>query len=211
MHAGGTVQVGNGGASGAITGNITNNGGLVINTGGTTTLGGSITGGGSIVQAGPGTLNLGGNSGGFSGTGQVTGGGLNVTGNIGGQWTIGSGTTCPAPAPSGYRRWRDGVQRRRAVAGQWPGNGGGAGNGTGTITVGGNLNLSPGSTLGIDLSATGSDTVQVGGSANVGGSTVRVNTISPSTSYQQGQQYTVVNAGGGVRGSSPRQPRRRPS
>ncbi len=57
--------------------------------------------------------------------------------------------------------------------GNGPGNSGGAGNGAGTITVGGNLTLSPGSTLGIDLGATGSDTVQVGGSANVGGSTVR--------------------------------------
>ncbi|WP_049440547.1 autotransporter outer membrane beta-barrel domain-containing protein, partial [Stenotrophomonas maltophilia] len=201
INAGGTVQVGNGGASGAITGNITNNGGLVINTGGTTTLGGSISGGGSIVQAGPGSLNLGGNSAGFSGTGQVTGGGLNVTGNIGGQWTIGSGTTLSGTGTIGGTGGGVTVSSGGVLSpGNGPGNGGGAGNGTGTITVGGNLTLSPGSTLGIDLGATGSDTVQVGGSANVGGSTVRVNTISPSTSYQQGQQYTVVNAGGGVSG-----------
>ncbi|MBP0661867.1 autotransporter-associated beta strand repeat-containing protein, partial [Mycobacterium tuberculosis] len=68
INAGGTLQVGNGGASGAIGGSVANNGRLVINTGGTTTLGGSISGGGSIVQAGPGGLNLGGNSGGFNGT-----------------------------------------------------------------------------------------------------------------------------------------------
>ena len=153
------------------------------------------------MQAGPGGLNLGGNSGGFSGTGQVTGGGLNVTGNIGGQWTIGSGTTLSGTGTIGGTGGGVTVSSGGVLSpGNGPGNGSGAGNGTGTITVGGNLTLSPGSTLGIDLGATGSDTVQVGGSANVGGSSVQVNTISPSTSYQQGQQYTVVNAGGGVSG-----------
>ncbi len=195
------MQIGNGGASGAVTGNITNNGGLVVNTGGSTTLGGSISGTGSIVQAGPGPLNLGGNSGGFTGTGQVTGGGLNVTGTVGGQWTIGSGTTLSGTGTIGGSAGGVTVSSGGVLSpGNGPGNGSSGGNGTGTITVGGNLTLAPGSTLSVDLGATGSDVVQVGGSANIGGASVVVNAIDPNTSYQQGQQYTIINAGGGVSG-----------
>ncbi|WP_172983182.1 hypothetical protein, partial [Stenotrophomonas sp. M37] len=56
INTGGTLQVGNGGASGAITGNVSNNGSLVFNVGGNSTVGGAISGSGGLTQAGTGTV-----------------------------------------------------------------------------------------------------------------------------------------------------------
>jgi fibronectin-binding autotransporter adhesin len=61
----GTIQVGNGGTTGNITGNdaaIVNNGTLIINRGGGFGLGNAISGSGSLVQAGAGTTTLSGNN-----------------------------------------------------------------------------------------------------------------------------------------------------
>jgi len=58
----GTLQIGDGGTSGSIAGNITDNAALVFNRSDTVTYGGSISGSGSLTQAGPGTLVLTGNS-----------------------------------------------------------------------------------------------------------------------------------------------------
>src|SRR4029077_5503615 len=59
--AAGTLQVGNGGTSGALAGNVTNNGVLAFNRADTVTFGGGITGTGSLVQLGAGTTILTGN------------------------------------------------------------------------------------------------------------------------------------------------------
>ncbi len=55
---GGTVQVGNGGTSGAITGNVMDNGMLVFDRSDTISFAGTIGGGGGVAQAGSGTLAL---------------------------------------------------------------------------------------------------------------------------------------------------------
>jgi autotransporter-associated beta strand protein len=54
----GTLQLGNGGASGSILGNVTNNGTFVINRADTFTFGGVISGSGAFAQIGPGTTIL---------------------------------------------------------------------------------------------------------------------------------------------------------
>ncbi len=54
----GLLQVGNGGTSGAIAGNIVNNGTLIFNRSDTVTYAGDISGTGNLVQAGTGTLIL---------------------------------------------------------------------------------------------------------------------------------------------------------
>ncbi|WP_274704719.1 autotransporter-associated beta strand repeat-containing protein [Aquabacter cavernae] len=72
---GGTLQIGAGGATGAILGNVVNNGALVFNRSGSLTLAGAISGTGSLTQTGPGTLILTGASS-YSGGTSVTGGTL---------------------------------------------------------------------------------------------------------------------------------------
>ena len=48
--SGGTLQIGNGGTSGSIVGNVTNNGALVFDRSDTITFGGAISGTGSVTQ-----------------------------------------------------------------------------------------------------------------------------------------------------------------
>ncbi|HET6526816.1 autotransporter outer membrane beta-barrel domain-containing protein [Sphingopyxis sp.] len=55
---GGTLQIGNGGATGSIIGDIDNDGALVVNRSGTLSLGGTISGSGSLAKSGSGTLVL---------------------------------------------------------------------------------------------------------------------------------------------------------
>lgn len=56
--AAGTLQLGNGGTTGSIVGNVANNGALVFNRSDTQTFAGAITGTGSVTQAGAGTTIL---------------------------------------------------------------------------------------------------------------------------------------------------------
>jgi fibronectin-binding autotransporter adhesin len=70
--AGGTLQVGNGGTSGSIAGNIANNGALIFNRSDDTSFGGAITGTGSLTQIGGGILRLAGDSS-YSGNTRIDG------------------------------------------------------------------------------------------------------------------------------------------
>src|SRR5581483_6292565 len=54
----GAVQIGNGGTSGSVTGNITDNASLIFNRSDTATFAGRIDGNGTITQAGAGTTIL---------------------------------------------------------------------------------------------------------------------------------------------------------
>jgi len=65
----GTLQIGNGGTTGSVTGNITNNAALVFNRSNNLTFAGNITGNGTLAKQGAGTLTLTGNK---SGTGTST-------------------------------------------------------------------------------------------------------------------------------------------
>ncbi|WP_247997768.1 autotransporter-associated beta strand repeat-containing protein [Brucella tritici] len=94
--SGGTLQIGNGGTTGSIAGNITNNGAVVFNRSGAVAMGNVISGTGSVAQAGSGTLTLtGANT--YSGGTTVSAGTLQVAsdGNLGdatGGLTIDGGT-----------------------------------------------------------------------------------------------------------------------
>jgi outer membrane autotransporter protein len=86
----GTLQLGNGGTSGSITGDVVNNGTLVFDRSDVSTLGGAISGSGAVNQIGVGTMVLTGNStysGGTTisaGTLQLGNGGTSgsITGNV---------------------------------------------------------------------------------------------------------------------------------
>ena len=75
--AAGTLQLGNGGNTGSVTGNIVNEGTLIINHSGTFTLGNEISGAGSFIQAGPGTTILSGSNS-YAGGTQINSGILQV-------------------------------------------------------------------------------------------------------------------------------------
>ncbi|HVV27515.1 MAG TPA: autotransporter-associated beta strand repeat-containing protein [Rhizomicrobium sp.] len=78
--AGSTLQLGNGGATGSITGDVTDNGALIFNRGGSVTYTGVISGPGTVTQAGPGiTILMGNNS--YTGPTTVSNGWLYVDGD----------------------------------------------------------------------------------------------------------------------------------
>ena len=64
----GTLQLGNGGTSGSLSGNVSNNAWLVFNRSDNPTFGGVISGAGSLIQAGTGVLTLAGSNGYSGGT-----------------------------------------------------------------------------------------------------------------------------------------------
>ncbi|MEJ8850863.1 autotransporter-associated beta strand repeat-containing protein [Variovorax rhizosphaerae] len=88
----GTLQVGDGGASGTVSGNIVDNGALVYGRSDTRTYGGVISGTGTVTQAGNGILSLTGlNT--YTGLTSVTGGVLAVNGTVAGSAQVNTGAT----------------------------------------------------------------------------------------------------------------------
>ena len=77
----GTLQIGDGGTSGSVLGNITNNAALIFNRSDGVTFGGAIGGSGTLERLGGGTLTLSAiNT--YTGATTVTGGTLEISGSI---------------------------------------------------------------------------------------------------------------------------------
>ncbi len=91
--AAGTLQIGNGGTTGSITGSVDNAGTLAFNRSDSYTFGGQIFGTGNIRQIGGGTTTLTANSSGFGGSTTVEKGTLAVNGRLGGSVSVQSGAT----------------------------------------------------------------------------------------------------------------------
>lgn len=91
--AAGTLQLGNGvGSAGAVTGNIVDNGALVVDHAGNITYGGVISGSGTATKIGSSTITLtGANT--FTGLGTVAGGRLNVDGSTAGNVQVNANAT----------------------------------------------------------------------------------------------------------------------
>ncbi|ARS28892.1 outer membrane transport barrel [Sphingomonas sp. KC8] len=90
---GGTLQIGNGGTTGTLTGNVTNNGTLAFNRTDAATFGGALSGTGALHQYGSARLTLTGDSAGFAGATTVHVGTLRVDGALGGSLAIGNGAS----------------------------------------------------------------------------------------------------------------------
>ncbi|WP_312861594.1 autotransporter outer membrane beta-barrel domain-containing protein [Segnochrobactrum spirostomi] len=182
----GTLQLGNGGTTGSIVGNVVNNAALVINRSGTYDFPGTITGSGSVTIVG-GTVNFTG-EGGYSGQINVAdaslvlsqgstsassfaigpGGTISGTGTIGGLAVLEGGTASPGYSP-------------------------------GTLTVNGNVAFSPGSVYQVDITPAGAhDLITATGTATIGGGTVQV--VATQGTYAPGTTYTILTAQGGVSG-----------
>lgn len=71
----------------------------------------------------------------------------------------------------------------------------------GILNVSGDVTFSTGSTFALDIGADGrSDRIDSAGAATLNGGRLSVNALDPTTSYQQGQTYTILSATDGVSG-----------
>ena len=89
--SGGTLQLGDGGTSGSISGNVVNNGLLAFNRADDLAFAGAVSGGGLIRQNGAGTLTLNADSSSFGGRTEIRTGTLAVDGALGGRMEVFSG------------------------------------------------------------------------------------------------------------------------
>lgn len=181
----GTLQIGDGGTSGSIVGDVTNNATLAFNRSDATSFGGAISGGGDLIKRGAGNLSLTGVSS-YTGATTVEAGTLGVNGSI----ASSSLTTVNAGAALGGN----------GTVGTTLINGGALapGNSIGTLNVSGNLTFTAASSYMVELSPSSADRVNVSGTATLGGATV--NASFAGGGYVE-RQYTLVNATGGVVGT----------
>jgi outer membrane autotransporter protein len=188
--SGGTLQLGNGGTTGSITGDIANNGTLVFNRSDDVTFGNAMSGSGNLLQSGPGSLTLTGDSSAFAGASNVAAGALIVNGKLGGTLSVASGATLAGTGTVGDTSLAGGS----ILA---PGN---SSSPIGTLTVNGNLAFAPGSAYQVqaDPAGTASDSVHVTGVANLAGSVIHV---GPDGNFTPSQTYTILTADGGVNGA----------
>ncbi|MBN8941336.1 MAG: autotransporter domain-containing protein [Rhizobiales bacterium] len=180
--AGSTLRLGNGGATGAIDGNIANDGTLVFNRSNGLTFAGSLGGSGTIRQVGSGRTELTGNSGGFGGVTTVENGILAVNGTLGGALDIQAAGRLEGIGTVG------GTVVSGTIA---PGNGG-----MGTLNVTGNITFNPASVYEVQVNAAGqSDRIVATGMATIDGGTVRV--LAGAGIYAPATIYTILTANGG--------------
>jgi autotransporter-associated beta strand protein len=193
--SGGTLQIDTGGTTGAITGDVTDNGTLVFDRSDTVTFTGTISGTGALNQIGSGTLTLDGTST-YTGMTSVTTGTLLVGDSASGGASIGGDASVATGATLGGHGTIGGNVTIVSGAYLAPGGGGGIG----TLTIHGNLTVAQGGILDYEFGAPGSgygtagtgDQVSVGNNLTLNGATLNINADS---SFGQGL-YTLFNYGG---------------
>ncbi|WP_174521981.1 beta strand repeat-containing protein, partial [Sphingobium cloacae] len=190
----GVLQLGNGGASGSITGEILNNASLIVDRSDTYALGGEISGSGTFDQNGTGvTVLTGANS--YAGATNVNAGTLIVNGDQSaatGMTTVQSGATLGGMGLIGG----DVVVDNGGTI-----NPGDVGAAPGALGIGGNLNLAAGSILDFNFGQANvaggalNDLIDVGGDLVLDG-TLNVQTTAGG-SFDPGV-YRVINYGGAL-------------
>jgi autotransporter-associated beta strand protein len=180
----GTLQLGNGGTSGSILGDVLNNGIFAINRSDIFSFGGVISGFGAFQQIGPGATILAGNNT-YTGSTTVNAGTLVVNGSIAnsavtvntGAILAGTGTVGPTTI-----------------------NNGGAfapGNSPGTMTVGGNLAFQSGALYLVQVNPVSASSTNVSGTASLAGTVEAI--FLPGTYI--GRSYSILTAAGGLTGT----------
>jgi outer membrane autotransporter protein len=182
--AAGTLQIGNGGTTGAVTGNIVDNGALIFNRSNALTFVGIVSGTGSLTKAGAGTLTLA-SANTYTGATQVTAGTLSLTGSVTSVVTVSGGTLAGTGTMAGLA-----VASGGTVS---PGVGG-----VGTLQVNGATSLASGATYAFDATTGVSDLILTTGAASLGG-TVAV-TVTPGT-YTINSRIALVTTTAGVSGA----------
>lgn len=182
--AAGTLQLGNGGSSGSITGNVLNNGALIFNRSDRLNFAGTISGTGTIQQIGSGATHLAGDSSIFSGSTSVYAGVLSINGVLGGTLAVlggrlqGSGTVGATTIAAGG-----------TIA---------PGNSIGTLTVNGTFAQAAGSTyqVEVDPGTATSDLIRVNGTATIASGAALSVVNYTGAPYAAGQRYTILTSTG---------------
>ncbi len=184
-----TLQIGDGGASGAIASDINNGGTLLLNRSNTYTYGGVINDDGfdvgTVRQIGTGKTILTGTST-YTGNTFVDAGTLSVNGDIrtSNAVIVNSGGTLGG---NGY------VPSTQIRAGGTLA----PGNSVGTLNIVGNLQFITGSSYAVEVSSLGADLTNVSGTATLGGARVTADVVAGSN---VNKQYTILTATGGLIG-----------
>ncbi len=184
----GALQLGNGGATGSIVGNVVDNGTLAFDRSDAVAFGSQISGSGTLRQSGTGTLTLSGNDAAFTGNTVVASGTLSVNGTLGGSIAVDSGATLAGTGTVGSTMIASGGTLSPAGAGT-----------IGTLTVKGNLSLASGSTYLVDAGPAGSaDLVHATGTAILSGGNVA--SVAATGNWLVSTRYTILTADAGVGG-----------
>ena len=183
----GTLQLGNGGTSGSIAGDVVNNGALAFNRSDNVVFDGKIGGAGTINQIGSGATDLTGDSSAFTGATTVSNGTLAVDGSLGGTLSVQSGGTLAGTGTVGTTT----IAAGGTIA---------PGHSPGTLHVNGDITFANGSTYSADIKPdqTG-DLISSSGKAIINGGTVQA--VKAGGVYTPGSQWTIVSANGGVSGT----------
>jgi outer membrane autotransporter protein len=184
----GTLQLGNGGTTGSIIGNVVDDGILAFNRSDVLTFGGTISGTGNVRQIGSGTSVLTGNNT-YTGTTTVEVGSLIVDGSIASAQTLVN--------PSAFLGGKGLIGGNLVNSGIVS-----PGDSLGTLTVSGNYTQNPNGTLRIEiggLALNQHDLLAVGGHASLAGTLQLI----PLNSFQLhvGDKVTFLTVNGGVSGS----------
>lgn len=182
VAAGATLQVGNGGTSGSISGNVVDNGTVTFNRADTVTYGGAMSGTGGLVQSGGTLILAGANS--YTGPTTIAAGATLQVGSGGTGGTITGNVT-----DSGVLAFN------RSDTVTYGGSVGGTGTiqnrGTGTLILSGISSVN-------GLSQTAAGTLDIEGIVNVGGSTVAVTAGQTLEGHGYLANGLVSNTGGTV-------------
>lgn len=194
--SGGTLQAGNGGTTGALSGDLLNNGIFAIDRSNDQTYSGVMTGNGDFNHLGAGTTTFTGNSIAFAGSTSVDAGTLIVNGQLGGALSVGNA-----------RLGGSGTVGQTAL-----GNGAtiAPGNSIGTLNVAGDIDFAAGSTYEVEVDDGGNtagvnnDWIHATGAAAIDGAAMVTvlpeNGTDDGSTYVPGTVYTILTADGGVTG-----------
>jgi fibronectin-binding autotransporter adhesin len=198
INAGTPLTVGNGGTTGRVSGDITDNGVLAFNRSDTVSFTGALDGSGQLVQKGSGTLLFDGSGATFAGTTQVQAGKLTVGSAAGSGALLGGSVNVASGAGLG------GHGRIAGSVAMANGSILSPGNSIGTLTVDGDLTMAQGTIMDAELGASGTgDQVAVGGNLNLQGVTLNLSDaggMGPGvyTLFSYGGNLTQSNGGLGL-------------
>jgi fibronectin-binding autotransporter adhesin len=189
--SGGALSLGNGGATGSILGDVTNNGSLIFDRSNNFGFGGLVSGTGSVTQSGAGVVTLTANNS-YTGVTDVNAGRLLINGDQSAATGLTSVASGAALGGSGIIGGNVNVASGGILA---------PGNSPGTMTINGDLSLASGSVLDFEFGQADVAGGPLNDLVNVGGNLVLDGTINVGVSAGGafgGGLYRVFNYGGAL-------------